>query len=729
MIIVGGLPGSGKATLLWNIVLRLTEKGKAVGLIIVAAGLLLGTAALAQDGGAGLRLEEVVVVAAKDPAPAQEVPASVTAIGGAALEDAGVRLVGDAAGYAPNVNMVEFTARSLSQPYFRGIGSSPNNPAVTTYLDGVPQLHGYSANIELIDVTHIEFVRGAQGMLYGRNTVGGVIHVLSRSPNLSAWEGNLEGGYGSYDLREGRLRLSGPLVRDKLGLSLAVGYASRDGFSENDVTGNDVDSREAVFGKLQLQWVPTDVWSAHFILSAERDRDGDYALADLAALRESPHHVQRDFEGYSDRDIVAPTLALEYQGDRVNFISTSGLVQWETNTMTDLDYSPLPAVVREAKLRDFQLSQELRWASAADSPLALTDDLKLAWKVGMLFFTQRYCETSVNNIALPYPVNQTSPSARLEDTGLGAYAQATLTAWDVWALSLGLRDDYEHKEADLQTFFTPAIAPPTALETDRDFTQVSPQFSLTRRIAPDKMVYGTVGRGYRAGGFNPVSPAGSEAYDEETSWNYEIGVKTTWLEERLMVNLAAFHISWESLQLNLPTGQNYYIANAGDADSTGVELELTARPLNGWDIFGSVGYERARFRDGTTSIQTDKFGTNTTVDVGGNALIFTPEFTANAGTQYSWELGPETRVFVRAEIAGYGRYFYNAANTGSQGAYWLTNLRAGVHISHWFAEAWVKNAFNTEYVPVAFEYPNGQSGFLGESGTPLTAGLRAGFNF
>jgi iron complex outermembrane recepter protein len=578
-------------------------------------------------------------------------------------------------------------------------------------------------------VTHIEFVRGAQGMLYGRNTMGGVIHVLSRSPNLSAWEGSLEGGYGSDDLREGRLRLSGPLIRGKLGLSLAAGYASREGFSENDVTGHYVDDREAVFGKLQLQWLPTAAWSAHFILSAESNRDGDYALADLAALREKPNHVQRDFEGYSDRDIVAPTLTLEYRGHRVDFISTSGLVQWETNSMTDLDYSSLPAVVRDAKLSDFQLSQELRWASTADAHLALTKDLKLAWQVGTFFFKQRYRETSVNNIALPFSMKQTSPSARLEDTGLGAYAQATLKASDVWDLALGLRSDFEHKEADLQTFFTPAIAPPTMLETDRDFTQVSPQLSLTRHIASGKMIYGTGSHGYRAGGFNPVSPAGSEAYDEETNWNYEIGIKTTWLEERLMVNLAVFHISWENLQLNLPTGQNYYIANAGDADSSGVEFELTARPSRSWDIFGSAGFERAHFLNGTKSIHTDKLGMNASVDVGGNDLIFTPKFTANAGTQYSWELGPETRVFVRAEIVGYGRYFYNAANTESQDAYWLTNLRSGVRIAHWFAEAWVKNVFNTEYVPVAFEYPNGRSGFLGESGAPLTAGLRTGFAF
>jgi iron complex outermembrane receptor protein len=715
--------------LMRNISGHLSKYLMVVGLFFLAAGLMYGRSAQAQGNGVEVHLEDVIVVAAKDPAPSQEIPASVSALSGPMLKDAGVNLTGEAAEYAPNVNMVEFTDRALSQPYFRGIGSGPNNPAVTTYIDGVPQLHGYSANIELLDITQIEFVRGAQGTLYGRNTVGGVIHILSRPPNFSSWQYSLEGEYGRYNLFRGKFRLSGPLIQDELGLSFAAGYSSREGFSTNDMTGNDIDNREAFFGKLQMEWLPTDAWSARFIFFTEQDRDGDYALHDLAALRENPHHVQRDFEGYSDRDILAPSLTLEYHGDRVNFVSTSGLVKWKTHSATDLDYSPLPVMTRESMIRDLQLSQELRWSSTEDSPVLLNEHMKLAWQAGALLFLQEYRETSVNQITLPFPVDLTSPLARLDDTGLGAYAQGTLTAWNLWDLALGLRYDYEEKEADLQTFSTPAVAPPTALKTDRDFTQVSPHLSLMRRLSAGKMIYGNINRGYRAGGFNPVSPPGKEAYDEETSWNYEIGVKTSWLEKRLTVNLAAFHISWEHLQLNLPIGQSYYLANAGDAESSGVELEFTAKPLRHWDIFGALGYNRSRFSDGTTSIRTDASGTNSTVDVGGNHLIFTPDYTASAGFQYSWKLGQRAQVFVRAGIAGYGRFFYNTANTESQKAYWLSNLRAGVKNSHWLAELWVKNAFDAEYIPVAFEFPNGQSGFLGESGAPRTIGLRIGVDF
>jgi iron complex outermembrane receptor protein len=726
---VCGFFGYSKRMLMRNTPGCLTKYLMAVGLFTFAAGFAYEPPVQAQGDEEVVYLEDVVVVAAKDPLPAQEIPASVSALSGPMLEDSGVNLIGEAAGYAPNVNMVEFTDRALSQPYFRGIGSGPNNPAVTTYIDGVPQLHGYSANIELLDVRQVEFVRGAQGMLYGRNTVGGVIHILSTSPDFSSWEYSLEGGYGSYNLFHGKFRLSGPLIQDELGFSLAAGYSSRDGFSDNDITGHDINNREAFFGKLQFQWLPTDAWSVRFILFAEQDRDGDYALHDLAAIRANPYHVQRDFEGYLDRDILAPTLTLEYHGNKVDFVSISGLVKWETESATDLDYTPFPATRRQQNIRDFQLSQEFQWRSKEDAPLVLNDHMTLTWQAGTLFFVQKYRETSVNKIFQPLPVEVASPLARLEDRGLGAYGQAILTAWDVWDIALGLRFDYEDKEADLQTFYTPVIAPSTALNTDRDFTEISPQFSLTRKIAPGKIVYGNISRGYRAGGFNPVSPPGSEAYNEETSWNNEIGIKTTWLAERLKLNMAFFHISWEHLQLHLPIGQTYYIANTGDAESSGVELELFARPSRNWDIFGSFGYDRARFGDGSTSIRTNPLGTNTEEDVGGNELIFTPEFTASAGTQYAWDIVPDARILMRTEINGYGRYFYNTANTESQSSYWLTNLRARYKTSNWYIEAWIKNAFDKEYIPIAFEFPNGQSGFLGESGAPQMIGIRAVVDF
>ena len=198
------------------------------------------------------------MTAQKEPDDPQKLPVSVTAVPHDTLEDAGVRSVSDAAIYAPNTFFNEFTARKLSNARFRGVGSSPNNPGVTTYIDGVPQLNANSSSLELLDVDQIEFVRGPQSALFGRNALGGVDQhhqrpAVARRTGPAACVGPF-GNFGAGDLRGAA---SGPARRRQASPS-ASGSATRarDGYTTNDVTGNDLDSRSAVFGKGQLLWRP-----------------------------------------------------------------------------------------------------------------------------------------------------------------------------------------------------------------------------------------------------------------------------------------------------------------------------------------------------------------------------------------------------------------------------------------------------------------------------------------
>src|SRR5204863_10084858 len=117
---------------------------------------------------------------------------------------------------------------------------------------------------------------------------------------------------------------------------------------------------------------------------------------------------------------------------------------------------------------------------------------------------------------------------------------------------LGARGDREHRKANLNTFFTPAIAPPVAVNAEKDFGDVSPQIAVAYRVVPRTSVYGTVTRGFKAGGFNAASPAGAEAYDQEHSWDYEGGVTTTAFDVRLPPSVAAFTIDWTDLQVYVP---------------------------------------------------------------------------------------------------------------------------------------------------------------------------------
>jgi iron complex outermembrane recepter protein len=677
------------------------------------------------------RLPDITVTAQKEPEDKQKLPVSVTAVTEDTIENAGIRVVSDAAIYAPNTYFTEFTARKLSNAQFRGISASPGNPSITTFIDGVPQIHANSANVDLLDVQQIELVRGPQSALFGRNTLGGLVNVISNPPSRTDWTGMLTGSFGNHGSREVRGGVSGPVAGDRLSLGIAFARTERDGFSVNDVTGNTLDDRSGTSVKGQLLFTPNTTWDARLILFGERARDGDYALHDLGALRSNPFHASRDFEGKTERDIASATFQTRRQGESVVLTTTTGFVQWETQDLTDLDYSPLPLIRRDNTEEDTVFTQEVRLASADNAEVRVSDRAALRWQAGVFLFTQAYEQDAVNNFApfvlspfLDFPVSQHSPQSTLDDFGVGVFGQGTVTLGDALDLTAGARFDHERKEATLATFFDPMIAPPRTVVAEESFANVSPQVSLAYRVRPDRTVYATAARGFKAGGFNPGSPAGAEAYGEEETWNFEGGLKTAWANGRVTANAAIFYIDWQDLQLNVPNPAvpaEFFIANVGGAVSKGVELELNARAAAGVDVFGALGYTHARFSDGSTS---------SGVDVGGNEIPNTPEYTASAGLQVFRDVSAAVTAYGRAEVALYGSFRYDDLNREGQDAYSLTNLRAGVRWRQLFVEGWVRNAFDTSYVPVAFAYgPLAPSGFIGEPGAPRTAGLSTGVRF
>jgi iron complex outermembrane receptor protein len=673
-------------------------------------------------------LPPVTVTAQKEAADLLTLPISVTAVTKEMIDGAGVRVVSDAAIFAPNVWFTEFSARKLSNARFRGLGSSPSNPAITTFIDGVPQLNANSSSPTLLDVQQIEFVRGPQSALFGRNALGGVINVNSVKPAFTKWTGSADALFGNSSAFDFRGSASGALIPDTLAAGAAISYAARDGYTHNGPTDNDLDSRGAFAVKGQLLWVPAKNWTTRVIVSGERDDDGDYALNDLAQLRETPHQSARDFEGHTDRSIFGTTILNEHKGRLFTLTATTGFVRWATEDSTDLDYSIMPLVVRQNNEEAFQFTQEVRVSSV--EPRKLNDRATLRWQGGAFLFTQNYQQDAVNTIApfvfsqdVGVPVRQYSPVADLEDFGLGLFGQGTVTLNENLDVIAGLRFDHESKNADLKTFFDPALAPPSVLVADDSFSHVSPQVAVAYRLDPKRTVYGTVGGGFKAGGFNPASPAGNEVYGEEKSWNFEGGYKALLWNDRLSVAGSAFYIDWNDLQLNVPNlsvpGQ-LFISNVGGASSKGIELEATARPMPGVDLFGSFGYTNARFSDGSTALG---------LDVSDNEIPNTPKVTFNLGAQYGRAMSFGT-VYGRADVVVYGAFKYDELNTEGQESYALTNLRFGARRNVFFAEGWIKNLFDTNYIPVAFAYGDlAPSGFIGESGAPRTFGISAGIKF
>ena len=674
------------------------------------------------------RVPTVTVTAQKEPEDQQKVPVSVTAVSQDTIESAGIRIASEAAIFAPNTYFTEWTARKLSTPRFRGISSSPGNPGITTYVDGVPQLNDNSANSELLDVEQIEFVRGPQSALFGRNTLGGLVNITSARPSTSRWTGALTVPFGNHGTWGIRGAVAGPVLANELSVGLAFAEMDRDGFTVNTVNGNDIDARSAFSAKGQVLWVPNAAWEGRVIFTGERARDGGYSLNDVGALRIDPFVASHDFEGSTDRDVTGTTVLLRRAAGPISFSSTTGFVNWKTRDVTDLDYTPAPLITRDNTEDAFQFTQEIRFASADTAALSVGNAVGLRWQSGLFLFTQDYEQDAINQFAPfvvgPGPVSQHSPRSVLEDFGLGLFGQATLTFNERLDVAAGARFDYEDKSAILETFTDQQPAAGLRIGAEDDFSNVSPQVSAAYRLQADKTLYATVARGYKAGGFNPASPAGAEAYGEEQTWNIEGGVKTLWADGRVSANAAIFHIDWDDLQLNIPNpvipGQ-FFISNVGAAISKGVEVEIGARAAPGVDLFTAIGYTHARFGEGSRS---------SGIDVEGNEIPNTPDYTVSAGAQYSRTVGAAT-VLGRADAVFYGAFQYNDQNSLGQDAYSLFNLRFAVTHRFLTGELLIRNAFDTRYIPLAFPYPNFAriSGFVGEMGAPRTVTVAAGVRF
>src|SRR5262249_453911 len=165
------------------------------------------------------RLLPVIVNVNKEPEDVQKLPASATGVPGTVLNDAGAATVSDVETLAPNTFFSDFSARRLSIAHFRGVGSSPTSPGVTTFIDGVPQLNANSSSIELMDIDQVEFVRGPQSALFGRNTLGGLVNVYSHHPSTQAWTGSVIVPVANYSEWEGRISASGPVMSN-----LGIGF-------------------------------------------------------------------------------------------------------------------------------------------------------------------------------------------------------------------------------------------------------------------------------------------------------------------------------------------------------------------------------------------------------------------------------------------------------------------------------------------------------------------------
>ena len=271
----------------------------------------------------------------------------------------------------------------------------------------------------------MEFVRGPQSALFGRNTLGGLVNVSSVRPSLSKWTGSAVVPFGNFDAIDVRANASGPIGK-KAALGFAFGRAKRDGFTTNDITGKDIDFRDGTFGKAQLLLTPTAQWEARLIFTGERARDGDYALMDLGSLRQRPLHAARNFEGHTRRNVDGTTLLVRHEGKKLTFSSTTGHVLWKTDDATDLDYTPLPLITRTNVEKDARSRRNSGRLAGGTGALSIG---LAQWQLGFLFSqTRAGFEQQLRAVRLsPFLTSRPAGvAAELDDKGFGLYGHGTI---------------------------------------------------------------------------------------------------------------------------------------------------------------------------------------------------------------------------------------------------------------------------------------------------------------
>lgn len=699
----------------------------AVRSALVAGSLAAAVPVMAAQDGA---LDEVVVTARKRTETLQDIPLAVSAIDGATLQAQGIANITDTYSRVPNLYFTASGGASPTSDYqyltIRGVGFNGGlEPAVGVFIDGMyqPQI-GFDTSF--LDAERIEVLRGPQGTLFGRNTQGGAVNIVTRKPgNEFGGRVELEGGrFGTY---RGLVSLSGP-VTDSLSAGLSLQYGSTDGYVRNTTLNRDYFTEQLV-ARGSLVWSPSERLTGTLTVDASRRDMKELGLG--VPLLCKCYNAIADQLGPDDyKDSNGIQLNVDWKlGDSVTLTSITGRrdvksqMQWDwdakpsnltpvaLNAVTQTNAPPIVPIqvatqpVSASGIYQFQpleqefTSQELRLNGAGP---------RFDWLVGAYWFQQEMLQPRTVDHGLagagvlpPLYIRERFTEKR---DGWAVFGQVSFRPAEDWEITLGTRYSDETADTDGQRVINIANVAIRAFLKTNNFSadNVSSMASVSYAINPDVNVYATWSQGWKAGGINRYpSRAGQDLpYADEESTNYDLGLKATWLDGRLTTNLALFHIDIEQQQtLNVVPDPNgltpiTVIANAGKSTSRGVELEISARPSDNVRLGLSYGLTDTRFD------QFIQFG----IDRSGDPFWSVPKNTASATVDWSVPLASGRSIDLGLSWQYVDDYNIPDGSTTSTSpalenvneSYSRLNLRAGIELDGgWEVSAYVRNLLDS----------------------------------
>jgi len=736
--------------------------------LMIAASLATGSAYSAEDKKETDDEEEkgvqtIVVTARKTEESIQQVPVSITAFSADTLADMGVATITDIQQYTPNSTLqVSRGTNTTLTAYIRGIGQQDPlwgfEPGVGIYVDDIYIARPQGAVMDVLDLERIEVLRGPQGTLYGKNTIGGAIKYVTRAMSGDN-EFSVDTAFGSFNQRDLKLAGQVAVVDDKFYLGYAYANLTRDGFGEFVNTGDENYNKDISTGRLTLEYQPTDDVFVRFAYDDTQDDSnarGGYRLTPSLVTGQQP------YDSVFDSDASLPVF------NKVDTSGTSLTVKWDlsdemavkyvgaqregaTRTNIDFDNTSVNTFDVPAVYDDEQETHEILFNYSGDGMQAVA---------GIYSYDGQACGAFDVILGLAGITLENGGCVDTKSTAL--YAQTSFDLADQWSMTLGGRFTKDKKEASVyRHVFLGSVTPeddvaPLVVQSDfdasKDWSEFTPRVGVEYQASDDMMYYASFAQGFKSGGFDmranqSVNPQADDPFGPEFVDTYELGVKSDWYDGQLRVNGAFFFSDYQDMQVTVQraVGVNDFatqVVNAGESEISGFELESIAAVSDDLTLNLSVGFIDAEF------VRVDFFDPNLgeTVDVSDTWVISnTPEWSVNLGADYTFTSSVGDFVLNGNLAYRSETNIFEIPSELDMGSYSLLNLSLNwFHPDgQWKAGLHVKNATDEEYRIAGYNFPavfdgqgnlvapglGGEDTVIGYYGDPRTVALTIGYQF
>lgn len=692
-------------------------------------------------------LGEVVVTANKREEDIVKVSTSITSLSAKKIEDTRTWNLSGLTALVPNYYYQELGIPFQQIQSIRGIQVFSENPAVSTYVDDVNSLDILANGFAFTDIERIEVLRGPQGTLYGRNAMGGVVNIITKKPTNQT-SGFAELSAGNLGLQRYSAGFKTPLIKDKLFFGLNGLYQTQDGFMKNDTTGTGTTDSNAngqlvggeknLYGNMYLKWLPSKRLEFTLNLKAQRDwsdNSGFFVQQTSDELAFSnPDVINLARVGSHERNMLNSALVAKYYADRFTLTSISACqrvnLAFQDIASGGIYHSFFDSEIGELLPPQEVFSQEFRINSQAKS--------RLQYTAGVFAFAQVGYEFSTNLAFELGPDFYSIFRNESNNYGLAGFGELSYQLTDKLKGTVGFRYDYENRESTFNGFGDAVFSRGEFTQTVPDttvsgsYSALSPKVALSYALNERSNLYVSYNRGFRTGGVNaqrfPANLNISQTFDPEYSDNYEVGYKTFLADNKLSIGASAFLIQWQDLQFfNLVAPFTYARENVGNAQSMGLELEVSTIPVKGLQIDGSFGLNQTEYKD--FNLKRVNFGTfeEFTTPIGGNSLSNAPSHTLFVGAQYEYAISKKLKAVVRGEVRNIGRFYTDIQNQIEQPSYTVLNSRLGLVWDKYSLFFWGQNLNNERFL--AFGQPDSSFGRGARIAPPRTFGATLSAKF